>query len=211
MNRARRVVVLSAIATGLAVAASAGTSLVSTWRNPEAAPGTFQGKKVVAVFMSQDEGLRRGIEGALAQDLTRRGAVGVPAFSIVPTAEIRDEEKAKARITESGAAGVVALRLVGQERQVTSSPAAYYSTGGYGSMWGGYWSVGWGGIYDPGYLRTESVFHVEVLVYSLEQNTLVWAGQSKTTNPKSADALVKDVVAKVAGDIKKAGLIQKGK
>ena len=36
-------------------------------------------------------------------------------------------------------------------------------------------------------------------------------GQSKTTNPKSADALVKDVVAKVAGDIKKAGLIQKGK
>jgi len=210
MTRAARAV-LAGVAALAAATAGAGTSLVSTWRNPEAQPGSFQGKKVVAVFMSQDEGLRRGIEGSLAQDLTRRGAKGVPAFSIVPTAEIRDEEKAKARIAESGAAGVVALRLVGQDKQMTGSPAMYYATPGYGSMWGGYWGMGWGGVYDPGYVRTENVFHVEVLVYSLEQNKLIWAGQSKTTNPKSADALVKDVVAKVAGDIKKAGLIQKGK
>jgi hypothetical protein len=209
MARAGRAVLVS-VAVIAGAAAGAGTTLTSTWRAPDARPGSFQGKKVVAMFVSQEEGLRRGIEGSLAAELTRRGAQGVPAFTLVPTAEIRDEAKAKARITESGAAGLVALRLVGQDKEMTGSPAMYYSTPGYGSMWGGYWGMGWGGVYDPGYVRTENIFHVEVLVYSLEQNKLVWAGQSRTTNPKTADKLVKEVVGKVADEIKKAGLVQKG-
>jgi hypothetical protein len=55
----------------------------------------------------------------------------------------------------------------------------------------------------------DTVMRVEVLVYSLEQNKLVWAGVSKTTNPKSANALVKQLVDKVASELKKAGLVQR--
>jgi len=208
MSRAVSAAVLGA-AVLAGAAAGAGTSFTSTWKDPDAKPGTFQGKKVVAVFMSQDEALRRGIEGSLAADLTRRGAQGVPAYSLIPTSDIKDEAKAKAKITESGATGVVILRLVGQEQELTESSAMYYATPGYGSMWGGYWGTGWGGIYDPGYVRMEKFFHVEVLVYSVEQNKLVWAGVTKTKNPKSADKLVRDIVDKVAGEMKKSGLIQK--
>ena len=35
-------------------------------------------------------------------------------------------------------------------------------------------------------------------------------GQSSTTNPRSADKLVREVVKKVAAEMKKAGLIQEG-
>ena len=69
--------------------------------------------------------------------------------------------------------------------------------------------MGWDGVYAPGDLITQFDIHVEVLVYSLEQNKLVWAGQSTTTNPRGADKLVREVVKKVAAEMKKAGLISR--
>jgi hypothetical protein len=65
-------------------------------------------------------------------------------------------------------------------------------------------------VYAPGDLITQVDICVEVLVYSLDQNKLVWAGQSSTSNPRSAEKLVREVVKKVAAEMKKAGLIQEG-
>jgi hypothetical protein len=199
------------VAAVMAGDAWAGTGFHSTWKAPDAQPGTFQGKKVVAVFMSPDEVLRRGVEGTLAYELTRRGVQGVAAYSIIPTAEIRDEEASKARIASSGAAGVVALRLIGRDTELGGSSAGYWSEPSASGVWGGYWSVGWGGVYDAGYVKVDTVLHVETMVFSLEQNKLVWAGQSKTTNAENLSSMMKDLVGKVAGEMKKAGLVKKGK
>ena len=70
--------------------------------------------------------------------------------------------------------------------------------------------MGWDAA-APGDLITPGAdIHVEVLVYSLDQNKLLWAGQSSTTNPRGAEKLVREVVKKVAAEMKKAGLIQEG-
>ena len=194
-----------------AAPALAGTDFVTKWASPEARPGTFQGKKVVGLLISDDEALRRGVETSLARELTKRGADGVAAYMIIPTADMRDEAKAKALIEKSGASGLVALRLVGSAQEVTATAAEYWSAVPYQSVWNGYWGYGWGGIYVPSQLHAETVLRVETLVYSLEQNKLVWAGQSKTTDPKDANEAVKQIVSKAAGEIKKAGLVQKSK
>jgi hypothetical protein len=207
MTKTARTLIAAAAA---ATAGLGGPSFTSTWKAPDARPGTFQGKTVVAVFMSADDGLRQGIEGRLAYELTQRGAKGIAAWSLIPSSEIRDEAKAKARITQSGAAGVVALRLAERGQEASSTGPMYWAAPTYGNMWGGYWGYGWGGLYDPGHVRVDNVLYVEALVYSLEQNKLVWAGLSKTTNPKSANDLVKELVGKVASEVKKAGLVQKG-
>jgi hypothetical protein len=207
MTRTARVLLAAAAA---ATAGFGGPSFTSTWKAPDARPGTFQGKPVVAVFMSTDDGLRQGIENLLAYELTQRGAKGIAAWSLIPTSEVRDEEKAKARIMQSGAIGVVALRLVDRAQDAHAQDPMYFAAPSHGSVWSGYWSYGWGGVYDRGHVRVDNVFFVEALVYSLEQNKLVWGGLSKTTNPKSAPELVKRLVGKVASEVKKAGLVQKG-
>jgi hypothetical protein len=207
MRSSARVLLAAAAAANLGLG---GPSFSSTWKAPDARPGTFQGKPVVAVFMSSDAGLRQGIEGLLAHELTRRGAKGIAAWSLIPASEITDEEKAKARITQSGAAGVVALRLVDRAQDASATNPMYFEAPAHGSSWSGYWSYGWGGLYDPGHVRVDNVLYVEALVYSLEQNKLVWSGLSKTTNPKSAEDLVRQLVGKVADEVKKAGLVQKG-
>jgi len=48
---------------------------------------------------------------------------------------------------------------------------------------------------------------VETLVYSLKQNKLLWAGQSKTTNPSKIDAFVRELAAGAANEMKKVGLL----
>jgi uncharacterized lipoprotein YmbA len=48
---------------------------------------------------------------------------------------------------------------------------------------------------------------VETLVYSLSQNKLIWATQSKTTNPANVDSFVREIVGETAKQMKKAGVI----
>ena len=83
-----------------------------------------------------------------------------------------------------GDAQRLGVRRVDDEHDVLAGAAG---TGGYGAPYYGsfygYWGYGWGAVYDPGYLRTDTVVMVETLIYSVTQDKLVWAGHSKTTNP----------------------------
>jgi len=186
----------------------AATTFNSSWKAPGSEPLNFKGKKVAALVISTDEGVRYGSEDALAREITLKGAVGVPAYSVIPKELIKDKEKAKEFLEKAGVAGVVAMRVVGKDQQVTSSPATYWGSPSYSSFWGGgYYGWGWGGVYDPGYLRTDTVVFVETLVYSLGQNKLVWASQTQTTNPTQVGPFIKELVSKVATELKKQGLI----
>jgi hypothetical protein len=56
-------------------------------------------------------------------------------------------------------------------------------------------------------IHTDTIVHIQTMVYSMKQNKLVWSGQSKTTNPSNVDSLVKEVAHAVAGEMKKGGLV----
>jgi hypothetical protein len=48
---------------------------------------------------------------------------------------------------------------------------------------------------------------VETLVYSLRQDTLLWGGTSRTTNPNSLSTLVTEVADATAKEMTKQGLL----
>jgi len=181
---------------------------------------SFKGKKVVAMVISKEESVRYGAEDALARAITAQGAVGVPAYSVIPKELLNDKAKAKEYLEKNQVIGAVVMRVVGKDQQITSSPSAYWGgttyatfwgTGYYGSAWGGgYYGPGWGGgFYEPGYVRTDTVVSVDTLVYSLEQDKLVWAGRSQTTNPEKVREFVTELTRHAAAEMKKLGLIKK--
>jgi len=197
------------VTAAVAAAACASTSFVSSWRNPAAEPGNFKGQKVAALVMSKEQSVRFGAEDALAQELTARGAVGIAAYSLIPKELVQDKEKAKEFLEKANVAGVVAMRVLGKDQQVTQSPGMYYAAPTYASFWGaGYYGFGWAGVYSPGYIQTDTIVTVEILVYALKQDKLVWAGQSETTNPSKVGPFIKELTAKAAAEMKKQGLIQ---
>ena len=200
--------VLVSTAAG-AAAACASTSFNSTWRNPAAEPGNFKGQKVAALIMSPEQSVRFGAEDALARELTARGVVGIPAYSLIPKELLQDKEKAKEFIEKAGVVGVVAMRVVGKDKEISSSPGGYWGGPAYATFWGaGYYGYGWGGVYSPSYIQTDTIVIVETLVYSLPQNKLVWAGQSETTNPSKVGPFIQDLVRKAAAEMEKQGLIR---
>ncbi len=194
-------------ATGLLSAsliACATTGFVSTWKAPDALPLKPEGNKVAAVVMHKNEASRRAAEDALAKEITARGAEGIPSYTLISAATAEQEAQAKAAFEKAGIAGVVVMRPVGTQQQVT---ATSYGGPYYGGYWGGYYGYGWGGAWGGTEIRTDTIVSIETLVYSMKQNKLVWAGQSRTTNPTQVDALVKEIATAAVYEMRKQGLL----
>jgi hypothetical protein len=194
------------VASGLSCAT---TTFESTWRAPDARPLQLAGKKVVGLFVNKDLASRRSAEDAMAREISAHGAQGVPAYAVLGDDEIRDKEKARAKLEQLGFAGAVVMRIAGRETKVTYQPPTVWASPYYGRFYGGYWGYGWGHAYDPGYLSVDKIVKVETLVYSLEQDKLVWAGVSRTVDPKQIDGFIRELAKAVASQMEKDGLLPK--
>ncbi len=181
------------------------TTFTSTWKTPDAQAVSPVGKTVAALFVTRDESKRRAAEDILAADLTARGAHGIASYTLVPNAQRGDVEAVKAKLKQAGIQGVVVMREVGKDQQITYRPGyvvpVYY--GGFGP----YWGYGWTAVYDPGYLQTDTYVSVETLIYSLRQDKLLWAGTSRTSNPSNLDKLIQEVADAAAKEMTRQGFL----
>ncbi len=206
MTRNRILSRLLATAAALITFACATTTFQSTWRSPDARPLKLSGKKVVGVFVSKDETLRRRAEDAMAREISARGAQGVPAYTVLTDEEVRDRDAAKAKLEQLGFSGAVVMRVIGTQTRYTYEPA-YWARPYYHHFWAGYWGWGWGTVWAPGYLVADKIVSVETLVYSLEQDELVWAGVSRTVDPNQIDPFIAELAAAVTKQMVKDGLL----
>jgi hypothetical protein len=204
----RSLVPVLAAAGLLALGGCATTAFQSTWRNPEAQPVKLEGRKIAAVVMTRNPDNRRPAETALADEITRRGAIGIPSFTILKQENPADPATAQKELAESGVDGVITMRVLARNEETTYVPNQWTAVPHYNS-WSGYWGYGWRQVYEPGYLQTDTFVSVETLVYSVVQDKLLWAGMSETINPSRADALVRELAGKVAGQLEKEGLLPK--
>ena len=197
-----------ALLATLALAGCASTGFQSTWRNPEAQPIRAEGERVAAVVMAKNEANRRAAEDALAREITAQGAIGVAMYTVAP--DVANEAAARAALEKAGFAGVVVMRPVGSQQEITAT-STMYAGPSYAGYWGGYYGYGWGAPWGGTEIRTDTLVSVETLVYSLKQNRLVWGGQSQTTNPSNVESFVREVANSVAKELRREGLIGPGK
>jgi hypothetical protein len=191
----------------LLLCACSTTTFTSTWKAPGAQGIEPAGKTIAALVISSDAATRKSGEVYLANDLTIRGARGVPAYTLLGT-DLGDGEAARKRLRQAGVDGVVVMRPMGKDQRVT------YNSGGtssaFGSYYGGfgsYYGYGWRTTVSAPSVRTDTVVAVETLIYSLKDDKLLWAGTSHTTNPDNLSQLVTEVADAVAKQAASQGLI----
>jgi hypothetical protein len=168
--------------------------------------GKVKGQTIIAAVAAEDEYIRHDAEDTLAAELTKRGNKGVPSYTLLPPG-LKDEAIAKAAFEKAGAMGVVVMRPLATEEELSVS-ASVYTGPYYGGFWGGYWGYGWGYPYSASTVQTDTIIIVETLVYSLKHNKLVWSGRSKTTNPSKVASFVKELVSAAAWEMDKAGVFE---
>jgi len=189
----------------LAGCASSSTQLVNSWKDPSA--GGVRFKKVLTVCACKDDGTRRTVEDRLAAAI--KGSE--PSYSVLSDDQLGDKERTKAALRDGGFDGVVMLRLVSVDKSSTYVPGqAYVVPMGYHSMYGG-WGYGgysaYGAVYDPGYVQEDQLVNFDTNIDRVEDEKLLWASRSQTTNPSSVNEMIDDIIAETVTEMERQKVI----
>jgi hypothetical protein len=197
---------LLAALTVASAAACGGSSthFYSKW-NGTAQPVSLAGMRVATVFITDNESVRRQGEDVMAREVARIGGIGFASYTIIAD-NPRDQERAKRELEKSGADVVLSMRVVSSDRIATYTPGYWSASSDHRSLWG-YWGYGWGGVYDPGYLRTTTVVAVETMLYSLRSGTMLWAGMSETFDKDNVKSAVKSIAREAVDEMQDDGAL----
>src|SRR3954470_10989089 len=122
----------------LAVLAGCATSrLVTQQSNPDYVGKSF--KTVIVLGVTTDEIVRRTFEDRVAALLDKRGAKGIPGYSLGSRGQV-EEADLRQIIARSGAEGVLITRVTRVDRESGTVPGATVGVGLYG-YYGGVWQT----------------------------------------------------------------------
>jgi len=192
-------------AFGLLLSACATARVESSWKDPAARPGDFAFEKILAMVRVNDGTARRAGEDELVRYLMSgpRGQAGQltaeASYRLLDSRDLTDREKVRAVVKEQGFDGIVMMSFVSSQQQVTVEPPTY------GTFWGYYGTRAI--VYDPGYVRTDTILRVETTIYRISDGTLLWTGISRVLNPTDVPDLVRDVAKSVGEELRAQGLI----
>jgi len=183
------------------VSACASTRVETQWRDPATHAQDLAFRQVIAVALVDDEAERRVAEDELVRVLEAgpaaraRGLRAVASYTLIPTPELDDVERARAKLERGGFDGAIVLRLVSSEERVHSVP------GRYETMWGRPVR------YEPGYTTVDRIVRIETNLYSVSEKKLLWSGVTRTLNPADVRDLVDDVARAVGAELAEQGLL----
>jgi hypothetical protein len=164
------------------------TSIVSSWKAPDATatPDTF--KKVMIAIFVKDESTRRYAEDRMA----KKNEAFYPSYNYFTTQELtQDTDHCQKRMEEEGFDAIITMQLVNVEESANYVPGNY--SGGY---WG-YHGMAYSGYYSPGYYTVDQKYIIATNVFSLKEDKLLWSGVTSTLNPTSIDQTIEEISAKV--------------
>lgn len=155
---------------------------------------------MLCIALVKDESSRRVAEDKMASLTANQGVPSYRYLGPLPDSLSASDE----RLSADGFDGVVIMRLVRREKDVSyvpgSYPMHYYSPYGYYGHAMPYYS-------DPGYVRTDDYYYIETNLYDLKQNKLVWSGMTSTWEPSSIESAVQEVVNAVMRKMRDEGFL----
>jgi hypothetical protein len=201
----RRLTRLTVVVTSTALSAACyhSTELAATWHEPNPKPLHF--RKTIAVFVTKSETFRRTMEDKLAAEFPNT----VASYKVLKATDVSDGSdgaKIRQQLAREGFDGAIIMRVVNVDQRLTYTPGTYWYGPPYYSF-AGYWGTAWGYPYDPGYVNEDVIVSIETQIYSLQNDKLIWAGRSETTNPRSVNRLGDSVIKHVKQKLEKQGFL----
>ena len=192
----------SLLCLALLAACAPTTEVLNSWADPSA--GQVRFKKMLNVCACKDEAMRRTVE----DQLTKRITGSTSSYTILSQDDLQDRESAKAKVKAGGYDGAVVMVLVSVDRTQTYVPGSAYAVPApYTSMYGG-WGYGWSTYYDPGYVDTDQLVDFNTNVYRVQDEKLIWASRTQTTDPTSVGSMVDEIISANISEMKKQKVLE---
>ena len=206
MNKNPRHVIsgLVALAALIALPSCSATRLTDVWRDPGYAGGPF---RQVAVFvLGADEAVRKLVEDEMVRRLPM-STRGVGGYGIVPEAERGDIDKARDRIRAGGFDGAMIARVVGVEGPVPWAAGSLQQVPVSYRTLGNYYVNTYEETERPGVLRASTVVRVQLNVYAVPSEALVWSAAIRTSNPEETRDVAGDMGKVAVEELQKVGIL----
>jgi len=195
---------LSVLALLVGLAACSGTRLSDVWRDPQYSHEPF---RQVAVFvLGADPAVQRLVEDEVVRRLPMNTR-GIGGYGLVPDAERGDVAKAVARLRAGGYDGAMIARLVGVEGptpwasgSLKQVPVSYRTLSNY------YVNAS-EETERASALSAPTVVRVQMNVYAVESQALVWSASSRTFNPEETRDVAGDVARLAVAELQRAGIL----
>jgi hypothetical protein len=165
-------------AAALALAACASTTLQSAWYDTSYQGGPFRRILVVGVGSNLTE--RRVFEDIFAQRLTAAGTAGIPGYRFLPEDARSNEPGWNAGVEQSGADGLLRVRVLGVDTRTQVSTMMVPCPMMYGPYYGGWWGPPMVAV--PAVTQYD-VANVETNLFDVKTRRVVWGATTQTLNP----------------------------
>jgi hypothetical protein len=207
----RRLIGLTTIFFLLLTGYAFSTKIKSAWKAPDATPESFQYKKALVAAIIKDKFIRKVAEDKAVKMIKTNGKDAVPSYLVFGETEVKDKDQAKTLIEGQGFDAAIVMKYVSSTDDIKyedeEDDEIFYP---YNQFWG-YYSYGWGAVYNA----TADIDDLRVLIetrfYSLKDDKLIWAGVSETKDPKNPAKIVGEIAEETTKYLQKQGLMPKKK
>jgi hypothetical protein len=187
------------------------TKVEKTWVSPDIGKAKFS--KVVVLALATDDINRRMAEVPVKRGIERVPAIG--SYEILPdVTDIRDKEKVIKAVTESGADGVIVLRMLYSDTDVdygasVAKPMEYQI---FSDLYGTAYDVGAYYAMDRRDVATTRIFAIETRIYDVKTQKLLWMGQTQSsrsmTKDHDSEGLMNEVADKVRATLRSQNILK---
>lgn len=190
---ASQVVLCAGLVSVISMTGCSSTTMLESRKAAGASVDLDRLNKVLVVAKTNDESVRRVAEDRMA---TYHKSFRV-SYSVFSQKEIMgDETKYKESLKRAGYDGVLTIRFLGKGKETRYVQGTYipgtYQSGPFGRP------VSYNpGYYLPGYYREDIKNWIQVDVFSLIRNQLLWSGVTESTNLSGVDKTVTEVLDEV--------------
>ena len=188
----------------------AQSEILNSWRDPNTSITNPGFHRIIVAALLHDQGVRRRVEDYM---ITLYPGTATQSYQLIGDSLVVDEATESHRFSQLGYDGIVIMKQTDEQttqQYVPGRMPTYYST------WGGYWGWGgWGGPHwvvhynggTPGRVRNQWNWYVQVNVYSLVTNRLVYSANTLTSNPGGRIPLFEDVCNAVRSQMSASGFL----
>jgi len=187
---------------------SSSNKITNSWKNPEATAESVKFQTVAVFAMLKNQDMRMQVEEAIASQMPN--TIAVPSYKMITNEELADLNAVKQKLNDRGMEGALVLSVKKVDEKTN-----YYSSGMYPSAYytfGGYYNYAWNYMYDPYvYSNTNYYVDIEILIYSIKEDKLVWYGESTSVNPESIEQTISELAVSVKNQLVEDGLLDLSK
>ncbi|MCL6259852.1 hypothetical protein M3O96_12180 [Aquiflexum sp. TKW24L] len=202
-----------------AAACSPATKITRSWTSPDKYGGGYSNLYVAAII--GDVTKRQTIEDDVRSKLSTLGI-----RSTTSSATIRpnfwmstdlDKNAMMNIVNQNGQDGIMTMTLIDVQDEQRYIPGAMMMGGpmmmgggwGMGGNFGGHWGMNHGMMMTPGHIVNDRKYFIEINMYDVKSELLVWSAQSKTLNPTSMEKFSSEFAQVVLERMLEEGVIRK--